>query len=61
MKLVNGPAFDVWKQETLAEFARDAYNKLQEQAEEIERLRADLKDTRKAYRELIILHEDDGK
>lgn len=57
----NRPAFETWQPETLAKFAHDAYAKMQEQAEEIERLTCDLKDTRKAYRELIVLHEDDGK
>ena len=38
-----------------------ANDTIKQQADEIEQLRADLRDTRKAYRELIILHEDDGK
>ena len=58
---VDTPKFETWEHDTLAAFARDAYAKLKQQAEEIEQIRADLRDTRKAYRELIILHEDDGK
>jgi chaperonin cofactor prefoldin len=57
----DAPKFETWEPQTLIAFAQASYTTLKRQTEEIEQLRADLKDTRKAYRELIILHEDDGK
>ena len=61
MDTTHHPAFETWQHETLVKFAHDAYAKMQEQADELMHLQRDLKDTRKAYRELIVLHEDDGR
>jgi hypothetical protein len=46
------PNFDLWSQENLAKFAKEAYAKMQEQQERIEQLQNELKDAIKAYREL---------
>jgi hypothetical protein len=46
------PNFDLWSQENLAKFAKEAYVKMQEQQERIEQLQNELKDAIKAYREL---------
>jgi hypothetical protein len=46
------PNFDLWSQENLAKFAKEAYIKMQEQQERIEQLQNELKDAIKAYREL---------
>jgi hypothetical protein len=47
------PEFDNWSQENLANFAKEAYVKMQQQQDHIEQLQNDLKDAIKAYRELI--------
>ena len=47
------PAFDTWDQATLAQFAKEAYVKMQQQQDQIEQLQNDLKDAIKAYRELL--------
>jgi hypothetical protein len=60
-KIVNTPDFAVWQHETLAQFATEAYAKLQEQDDTIQQLQRDLKDAISAYRKLLILHEDDGR
>lgn len=57
----DAPAFATWSHEELVQFAQSSYLQLQKQADDLEQLRRDLKDTRKAYRELILLHEDDGR
>ena len=36
---MSGPYFDTWKHQTLVRFAKDAYEKLQRQDEELQRLR----------------------
>jgi hypothetical protein len=46
------PNFDLWSQENLVKFAKEAYAKMQEQQERIEQLQNELKDAIKAYREL---------
>ena len=56
----NKPCFEGWQQANLIRFAEEAFDKLQQQAAEIEHLRADLRDVRRAYRELILV-QDDGK
>lgn len=47
------PEFDIWDQTTLAQFAKEAYVKMQQQQDQIEQLQNDLKDAIKAYRELL--------
>ena len=47
------PAFNTWSYENLANFAVEAYKKMQEQQDQIEHLQNDLRDAIKAYRELI--------
>lgn len=44
------PNFSVWKQETLAKFALDSYQRMQAQQEAIEQLRGDLKDAMQLIR-----------
>ncbi len=51
------PNFDLWSQENLAKFAKEAYTKMQEQQERIEQLQNELKDAIKAYRELNSLDQ----
>jgi len=46
------PNYDLWSQENLVKFAKEAYTKMQEQQERIEQLQNELKDAIKAYREL---------
>jgi chaperonin cofactor prefoldin len=46
------PNFDLWSQENLAKFAKEAYAKMQEQHDQIQQLQNELKDAIKAYREL---------
>ena len=36
---MSGPYFDTWKHQTLVRFAKEAYEKLQRQEEELQRLR----------------------
>jgi hypothetical protein len=52
-KAEGGPDFQSWKPETLAEFAKDAYAKMQEQADQIMQLQQDLKTAMEAYRSLL--------
>jgi len=47
------PAFNTWSQENLAKFAAEAYEKMQQQQDQIEQLQNDLKDAIKAYREIL--------
>jgi hypothetical protein len=47
------PTFESWSQENLANFAKEAYIKLQEQQDYIEQLQNDLKDAINAYRSLL--------
>ena len=47
--------FNIWEQETLAQFARDAQERMTQQDVEIEALRADLRTVLTAYRALLIL------
>jgi len=47
------PAFNTWSYDNLANFAAEAYKKMQQQQDQIEQLQNDLKDAIKAYRELI--------
>lgn len=45
--------FNIWEQETLAQFARDAQERMTQQDAEIEALRADLRMLLTAYRALL--------
>ena len=47
------PNFELWSQANLAKFAAEAYAKMQEQHDLIQRLQNDLKDAIKAYREVL--------
>ena len=51
--LTAGPDFASWHLETLAKFAHEAYDKMQEQQDEISRLQQDLKTALNAYRDLL--------
>ncbi len=42
---MSGPYFESWEHENLVKFAKEAYAKLQKQEEELQELRARLKDT----------------
>jgi hypothetical protein len=44
--------FKMWSQESLADFARDAFKRINEQDETIDQLRQDLSDAMKLLREL---------
>ena len=46
------PTFSIWERETLDKFALNAYLRLQEQQDQLEQLRGDLKDAIEAYRAL---------
>ena len=46
------PTFYTWDRATLDKFALDAYLRLQEQQDQLEQLRGDLKDAIEAYRAL---------
>jgi len=46
------PTFATWERETLDKFALDAYLRLQQQQDQLEQLRLDLKDAIAAYRAL---------
>ena len=46
------PTFSTWERQTLDKFALNAYLGLQEQQDQLEQLRLDLKDAIAAYREL---------
>ena len=46
------PTFNTWERQTLDKFALDAYLRLQEQQDQLEQLRGDLKDAIEAYRAL---------
>lgn len=48
-----GPEFKSWSHENLAQFAHEAYEKLQVQDDHIQHLQCDLKDAIAAYRELM--------
>ena len=39
-----GPYFETWKHQTLVRFAKEAYEKLQRQEEELQRLRLELRE-----------------
>ena len=52
MNLHNPPNFPTWSQLTLAQFATDAYAKLQTQEDIIASLRLDLKDAMNVIRKL---------
>lgn len=45
--------FSAWERATLERFAREAADKLQEQADQLEQLRGDLKTAIEAYRDLV--------
>jgi len=47
------PIFATWDRATLDKFALEAYLRLQEQQDQLEQLRGDLKDAIEAYRTLI--------
>jgi hypothetical protein len=51
----NAPDFQSWQPATLAKFAQDAYAKMQEQEDQLEQLRQDLKTAINAYRDLLCL------
>lgn len=44
------PHFEIWSQDNLAKFARDAYLKMQEQQDRIAQLQNELKDAIAAYK-----------
>ena len=44
------PTFNTWERQTLDKFALNAYLRLQEQQDQLEQLRGDLKDAIEAYR-----------
>ncbi len=46
------PTFSTWDRATLDRFALDAYLRLQQQQDQLEQLRGDLKDAIEAYRAL---------
>ena len=46
------PTFATWERETLDKFALHAYLRLQQQQDQLEQLRGDLKDAIEAYRAL---------
>ena len=46
------PTFNTWERQTLDKFALEAYLRLQQQQEQLEQLRGDLKDAIEAYRAL---------
>ena len=46
------PTFATWERETLDKFALEAYLRLQQQQDQLEQLRLDLKDAIAAYRAL---------
>ena len=47
------PNFAAWKQENLAQFAIEAYRKMQQQQDTIEQLQGDFKDAMVEIRRLI--------
>jgi len=47
------PIFATWDRATLDKFALEAYLRLQQQQDQLEQLRGDLKDAIEAYRTLI--------
>ena len=47
------PTFSAWDRATLDKFAMEAYLRLQQQEDQLEQLRGDLKDAIEAYRTLI--------
>ena len=47
------PTFNTWDRVVLDKFALEAYLRLQEQQDQLEQLRCDLKDAIEAYRTLI--------
>lgn len=47
------PAFEKWEHDNLVKFAQESYKKLQEQSDQIQRLQNDVKDSIKAYREIM--------
>ena len=51
--LKNAPDFQSWRQDNLAKFAQDAYDKIIQQEDEIQFLRQDLKTAMEAYRSLL--------
>ena len=46
------PTFSTWERQTLDKFALNAYLRLQEQQDQLEQMRGDLKDAIQAYRAL---------
>ena len=48
------PTFNTWERQTLDKFAEEAHLRLQQQNEQLEQLRLDVKDAIAAYRALII-------
>ena len=47
------PTFATWERETLDNFALEAHLRLQQQQDQLEQLRLDLKDAIEAYRAVI--------
>ena len=47
------PTFNTWERQTLDKFALGAYLRLQEQQDQLEQMRGDLKDAIEAYRAVI--------
>jgi hypothetical protein len=45
------PKFEAWSHANLVKFAKEVYEKLKEQEDQLQQLRNDLKDALKAYRE----------
>ena len=47
------PTFNTWERQTLDKFALDAYLRLQEQQDQLEQVRGNLKDAIEAYRAVM--------
>ena len=47
------PTFSTWERETLDKFALEAHLRLQQQQDQLEQLRLDLKDAIEAYRAVM--------
>lgn len=51
--LTEGPDFATWSHENLISFAKDAYEKMRSQEEEIQALRLDIKAALEGFRALL--------
>jgi hypothetical protein len=56
----SSPSFDTWQHENLVKFAEEAFERLQEQAEQIAQLRIDVIELHVSFRNLL-MRMDDGK